>query len=220
MGQVITLMPLMNQTIIVEDDTFSNLTAQPVTGATKKSSGSSLVNVGGVGGGQSVSGSGSGGSGSGSGGSGSGSSLVNVGSISGAQQFQPINRQQIEQMPTVPDYGLVPEDSGMGISGGFGASGFGASGDFEQPQINEEYQVLGYDEATKCPIYGYDESGRPLYGVDMNGNIIYDPSQLPCALKSMPSEESPVSQIATDKTLKTALLVLGGLALFTLIMKK
>ena len=211
MGQVITLMPLMNQTIIVEDDTFSNLTAQPVTGATKKSSGSSLVNVGGVGGGQSVSGSGSGGS---------GSSLVNVGSISGAQQFQPINRQQIEQMPTVPDYGLVPEDSGMGISGGFGASGFGASGDFEQPQINEEYQVLGYDEATKCPIYGYDESGRPLYGVDMNGNIIYDPSQLPCALKSMPSEESPVSQIATDKTLKTALLVLGGLALFTLIMKK
>lgn len=216
MGQVITLMPLLNQTLIVENGEFNNMTTMANT-ITKKptpsmptptpappvqpkplpirNSGSGLgtpINIGGA--------------------------IGNVGITPPSS-----NNTQPDQMPVTPNYGLVPEGTGMGGygSGGFASGGFGG-GDYEEPQINsQQSQILGYDETTKCPIYGYDENGKALYGVDLNGNIIYDPSQLPCALKSMPeSEQSPISQIINDKTLRTSLIVLGGLALFTIIMKK
>jgi len=115
-------------------------------------------------------------------------------------------------------------DFGLGDFGGFGESGFGTngfgdSGDFKQPSA-EDYEVLGYDKLG-CPIYGYDENGTPLYGVDQNGNVITDPTVLPCGMKSMQQRgENPVKQIAKDITFQASVLVLGGIALVTILNNK
>jgi hypothetical protein len=96
----------------------------------------------------------------------------------------------------------------------FGESGFGAGSDFTQPST-DEYEVLGYD-SIGCPIYGYDESGKPLYGVDINGNIITDPSVLPCAMKSIGNVGGLNLR---DKTLRTSILVLGGIVVLAILLK-
>jgi hypothetical protein len=202
MGQVVTLMPLLKQTIIYDNNTsFNNVTASSGTigGATaypndlpkKPISQPISPSSGVIGGSQQMPSMGSG-SGSGSG----------------------------SQMPTPTPPSVSPNLGGgfqapLPISQpDFGESGFGAGGDFTQPST-DEYEVLGYD-SIGCPIYGYDESGNPLYGVDMNGNIITDPSVLPCAMRSM---ESTSGIDFRDKTLRTSILVLGGIVVLAILLK-
>lgn len=197
MGQVITLLPLLERTIIVQDDNnFSN-----------------LVKTGSVGGAQNVSTSG----GTRVSSSPRRTSPVLAGRVIGGQEVPPPSSNEPDLSQT-PDYGVIPEGGGgFGIGGGFPEGG-----DFETPDTQEEYPVLGTD-SYGCPYYGLDEAGRPLYGVDQEGNVITDPKVLPCGMKGQEapvSDVSPVSQIASDKTLKTALLVVGGLVLFTLLVKK
>lgn len=128
---------------------------------------------------------------------------------------------------------LQPETQpSIGGGGGFDMGGGGfdmGGGDFQQPST-EQYEVLGYD-ATGCPIYGYDESGRPLYGVDQFGNIITDPTLLPCGMVSGGGETSPIGggeipkgeEMAflgiKDKTTRTAIIVVGAIAIAALIIK-
>lgn len=128
-------------------------------------------------------------------------------------------------------------DAQPSMGGGFDMGGGGfdmGGGDFQQPST-EQYEVLGYD-ATGCPIYGYDENGTPLYGVDQFGNIITDPTLLPCGMvaggdatnmETMPSvgggeipkgEEMPFLGIK-DKTTRTAIIVVGAIAIAALIIK-
>lgn len=228
MGQVVTLMPLLQQTFIMEDSgEFLNQVenvpmskGQPkpsgvVGGATqmptlptKPSSGIGSTPSGSVGGGTGV---------------------IN---LPQQQVIPPTPVPTITlpptQSPTQPTMGGGVDmgggfgggdfgTSGFGSGEGFGESGFGASGDFQQP-TSDQYQVLAYDKLG-CPIYGYDKNGTPLYGVDQNGNVITDPSVLPCAMKAMKKDESPVKQVTSDITFKVSLAALGAVGLFILLKK-
>jgi hypothetical protein len=217
MGQVITLLPLLERTIIVQDDGFSNLVRATANSRTSGSEKNKVLPTIGV-----------------RGGAVSASSVPQnkpvtrtrptvIGRLDNAVPVNPPppsgGGDDYNDIPVTPDYGTIPEGGGgFGIGGGFPED----SGDFETPQTQEEYPVLGTD-SYGCPYYGLDEAGRPLYGIDQNGNVITDPTVLPCGMKGQEapvSDVSPVSQIVNDKTLKTALLVVAGLVVFTLLVKK
>jgi hypothetical protein len=108
-------------------------------------------------------------------------------------------------------------EGGWGTGGGMGGGGyFGGDDGMGGGEGEGEAVALGTDELG-CPIYGYNEAGQALYGIDQFGNVITDPTVLPCAMKAKENGKTPGAK--KDNTWLYVLLGVGAVALYAAVKK-